>query len=58
MKIFVVLCNSWNGEFDVNTPVRAFYKVEDANKFAEDAEEAQPKSSYADTFEVEEVDLE
>lgn len=60
MKIFVVMVESWNGEYDETSIYKIFAKLEDASacrKVLMAFPEGRSRSSYYPTYYVEEIDL-
>lgn len=53
MKVFIVICNSWNGEYDSKVIDTVFVNEEDAKQYVEDKNN-QRKSSYSASYEYEE----
>jgi len=57
MKVFAVMCNSWNGEYDVVSCDGLFMTKESAEKYISDMnDQSYAPRSYA-TFKIEEMEL-
>lgn len=56
MKVYVVMCTSWNGEYDVTSIYQIFRDENKANDFVNTVN-SKSNSAYSDTYEVEEYDV-
>ena len=56
MKVYIVMCEKWNGEYDVQEVYSVFANKESANDFVKLAMSGN-RSSYSDSYYVEEFEV-